>query len=130
LLKSFGKANDPAGFFESIRIYRIIEGRLAGWVVWALIRLEIVGASAILIRPLRKGAILLLAPLLLHFTLAGISAKLRGIEIPCGCFGVLDQSAPFGWSSILRNLALVALLMGAWVLEARAKGNASDPACQ
>jgi len=74
---------------------------------------------AMLLRPLRKGAILVFAPLLLLFTLAGISAKLRGIEIPCGCFGTLEQAAPFGWTSVLRNLALVGLLLGTWILDAR-----------
>jgi len=82
-----------------------------------------VGGCALLLRPLRKGAILVFAPLLLLFTLAGISATLRGIEIPCGCFGSLEQAAPFGWASILRNLALVGLLLGAWFLDTRTESD-------
>jgi len=116
---AFGKLKDPVGFFEAIRLYRLIDGPCAGWVVWFLISLEIVGGCALLLRPLRKGAILVFAPLLLLFTLAGISAKLRGIEIPCGCFGTLEQAVPLGWTSVLRNFALVGLLLGAWILDAR-----------
>lgn len=123
---AFGKLKDPAGFFEAIRVYRLIDGPLIGWVVWFLISLEIVGGCALLARPLRKGAIFVFAPLLLLFTLAGISAKLRGIEIPCGCFGALDQAEPFGWLSVLRNLVIVGLLMGAWVLDARPRHTDSD----
>ena len=114
LVAAFGKLKDPAGFFEAIRLYRLIDGQPIGWAVWFLISLEIVAGCALLAQPLRKRAILLLAPLLILFTLAGISAKLRGIEIPCGCFGTPEQAAPFGWSSILRNFALVGLLLGAW----------------
>ena len=121
VVAAFGKLKDPAGFFEAIRLYRLIDGRLASWAVWFLISLEIVGGCALLVRPLRKGAILVFAPLLLLFTLAGISAKLRGIEIPCGCFGALEHATPFGWPSILRNIALVGLLLGAWFIEAYAK---------
>ena len=109
-------------------MYRLIDGPLAGLAVWFLISLEILGACALLMRPLRNGAIVLFIPLLILFTLAGISTKVRGIEIPCGCFGVLDQDAPFGWSSILRNLSLVAMLVGAWILNARSKCNGSAPA--
>lgn len=124
---AFGKLKDPAGFFEAIRVYRLIDGPLIAWAVWLLISLEIAGGCALLVRPLRKGAILVFAPLLVLFTLAGISAKLRGIEIPCGCFGTLEQAAPFGWTSVLRNLALVGLLSGAWFLDTSTQHTDSDP---
>ena len=114
LVAGIGKWRDPAGFFEAIRLYQLLDGALIGWAVWFLISLEILGGLALLMRPLRRGAILVFAPLLLLFTLAGVSAKLRGIEIPCGCFGTLDQVAPFGWLSVLRNLVLVGLLARAW----------------
>jgi len=66
-------------------------------------------------------------PLLVRFTLAGISAKLRSIEIPCGCFETLKQVTPFGWTSVLRNLALIGLLLRAWFLDARTQHTDSDP---
>jgi len=115
---AFGKLKDPAGFFEAIRAYRLLDGQIVGWAVWFLISLEIVGGGALLVGRLRKGAILVFVPLLVLFMLAGISAKLRGIEIPCGCFGALEQAAPFGWISALRNLALVGCLVGSWFLDA------------
>lgn len=124
LAAGIGKGTDPAGFFESIRVYQLIDGPFIGWAVWFLISLEVVGGCALLWPPLRRGGILVLAPLLIAFTLAGISARLRGLEIPCGCFGALEEPAPFGWSSVLRNLALAGLLAGAWALDAN---RANDP---
>lgn len=88
------EAQGSSGFFEAIRFYQIIGGQLAGWVVWLLISVEIVGGCALFVRSLHKGAILVFASLLVLFTLSGVSAKLRGAEIPCGCFSAIEQATP------------------------------------
>jgi len=82
------KALDPAQFFADIQNYDIIPWRaaavaLAFYLPW----LEIICGMAVILKPLRASAVLILMTMLLVFTAALVLAWLRGLDISCGCFG-------------------------------------------
>ncbi len=71
--------------------------------------LEISCAAALVALPAaRRGALLIVAGMLVVFTLAIAWVVIRGQAIPCGCFGG-DDSAAAGWWSLARNCGLLAL---------------------
>ena len=81
------KLSDPAAFARDIENYRLLEppftGMLAAYLPW----LEILSAIALLVPRLREGALRIIFALSLAFLTALLSAKLRSIDVNCGCFG-------------------------------------------
>ena len=114
---AYGKILDPVTFFEAIRAYRVIEGPLIGHAVWGLIGLEIIVATALLVPSYRKAAMLIAGAMLVFFMIAVASAKLRGIEVPCGCFGSIPQTAEPAGASVIRNSILLGVLLFPMLLQ-------------
>jgi putative oxidoreductase len=104
------KLRDTAAFAEEIQNYRLLP-ELAPLVSLTLPMVELF-AGALLLSPrgvLRQGAALLNLGLMLFFTAAVTSTRLRGIDLSCGCFGT--GSSPVTWLTVLRDL-----LLSAWCL--------------
>jgi hypothetical protein len=90
---------------------------------------EIAAGAAVVAGPrvwVRAGA-LASGGLMTVFTIAVLSAVVRGINISCGCFG--SGSGPITWVTVLRDVALLAACAGVFVLaqEAPNDGAASGP---
>jgi uncharacterized membrane protein YphA (DoxX/SURF4 family) len=82
------KAIDPEHFFHDVQNYDLIPWwaaivALAFYLPW----LEIICGIAVLARPLRSGALILVSAMLLTFIAALVVAWARGLDISCGCFG-------------------------------------------
>src|ERR1700732_737262 len=81
------KALDPVRFANDIDNYKIlpwaISVRLAFYLPW----LEIVCGAALILRILYRGGLSILTALIGIFIVATIAAKIRGLDIACGCFG-------------------------------------------
>jgi putative oxidoreductase len=81
------KAYDPGAFAIEIQRYNLIPwfpGALASvYLPW----LEILAGALLLWKRFERGALLLIACLLLVFSFALASATFRGLGIDCGCFG-------------------------------------------
>lgn len=107
LWAAIGKLRDPAAFALSITNYRILPESLVGWCALMVPWIEVVAAAALLTGWGKRGGALIIAAMLVVFTGAITQAILRDINIDCGCFGSATQ-ARVGWSSVLRNLALLA----------------------
>ena len=105
------KALDPIGFANDIDNYKILPWfvgvRLAFYLPW----LEILCGLALIIRRLYFGGLLILAMLTSVFIVASIVAKVRGLDITCGCFGHASK-----YLSFAGHLALDFILLGALVL--------------
>jgi hypothetical protein len=101
------KLADRDGARQAVRAFGV-PGRLAGPVAAALPPAELAVAVALLITTTAvAGAIGSVA--LLALFLAGISRSLaQGRQPDCRCFGQL-HSAPIGWKTLARNLALLAV---------------------
>jgi len=104
---------DPAEFAHDINNYRILPWILSVALGFYLPWLEILCGLGLVFRVLYRGALSILTALIVVFTLATIAAKVRGLDITCGCFGHASQH----WSllaHLVTNLAIVAALVVLW----------------
>ena len=104
------KVLDPVQFANDIDNYKslpwFISVRLAFYLPW----LEILCGLALIFRVLYRGALSILTALILGFTLATIAARVRGLDITCGCFGHASQNWSFP-AHLGTNLAILAALL-------------------
>jgi putative oxidoreductase len=105
------KALDPIGFANDIDNYKILPWfvgvRLAFYLPW----LEIFCGLALIIRRLYFGGLLILAMLTSVFIVTNIVAKVRGLDITCGCFGHASKYLNFAGHLALDFVLLVMLLV-------------------
>ena len=106
------KMLDPAQFAHDINNYRILPWTLSVALAFYLPWLEILCGLGLLFRFLYRGALSILTVLIVVFTLATIAAKVRGLDITCGCFGHASQhwSLPAHLATNLGILAAVLVL--------------------
>ena len=104
------KALDPVQFASDIDNYKLLPWpgsvALALYLPW----LEIFCALGLVFRFLYRGALSILTASIVVFTLATIAAKVRGLDITCGCFGHASQNWSFP-SHLATNLAILAALL-------------------
>ena len=88
--------------------YRIVTGNLAMWIALVLPWLELVAGLGLLIPQIRRGSNLIIALLLIVFTVLHASAWARGLNINCGCFSALEsEKIPDYLWLVLRNIGLL-----------------------
>jgi uncharacterized membrane protein YphA (DoxX/SURF4 family) len=104
------KAIDPVQFASDIDNYKILPWPASVALAFYLPWLEILCALALVFRVLYRGAVSILMMLIVTFTLATIAAKVRGLDITCGCFGHVSQHWSFP-SHLATNLAILAALL-------------------
>jgi len=106
---AFPKISNPDQFALAVYQYQLLPTMLVNLVAVYLPWLEISCAAALVALPAaRRGALLIVAGMLVVFTMAIAWVVIRGQAIPCGCFGGDDSSAA-GWWSLARNCGLLAL---------------------
>ncbi len=112
------KAWNPAQFASDVQNYRLLTWTSVVMVALYLPWLEIVSGAALVFGIARRGSIAICTGLMLVFIGALISAKLRGLDIDCGCFG---HTGPHGitWP-LLRDALLLAALLFLLFRETRA----------
>lgn len=107
------KAWDPVRFAGDIQNYHVLPWalnvRLAFYLPW----LEMICGLALIFRRLYSGALAILLSLMLVFIGATIAAKMRGIDISCGCFGHVSDQLSFAWHMVL-DLAILAAVVALW----------------
>jgi uncharacterized membrane protein YphA (DoxX/SURF4 family) len=107
------KAIDPVQFASDIDNFKIlpwpVSVALAFYIPW----LEIFCALGLVFRFLYRGALSILIASIVVFTLAVTAAKLRGLDITCGCFGHASQHWSFP-SHLATNLAILTGLVMLW----------------
>jgi len=102
------KISNPDKFALAVYQYKLLPALFVNPVAIFLPWLEVSCAAALVVLPsARRGALLLVAGMLLAFTLAIAFVVIKGQPIPCGCFG--DDSTPAGWWSLARNCGLLVL---------------------
>jgi putative oxidoreductase len=104
------KAIDPVQFASDIDNFKILPWPVSVALAFYLPWLEILCALGLVFRVLYCGALSILTASIVIFTLAIIAAKVRGLDITCGCFGHASQhwSLP---SHLATNLAILAALL-------------------
>lgn len=103
------KVLEPVRFASDIENYHLLPWpvgvRLAFYLPW----LEILCGLALIFRRLYSGALVLVFGLMLVFIGAAISAKARGLDISCGCFGHVSDQLSFAWHLVLDFVILAGL---------------------
>jgi putative oxidoreductase len=104
------KAFDPVQFASDIDNYKVLPWPLSVALAFYLPWLEILCGLSLVLRFLYRGALSILTALIVVFTLATIAAKVRGLDITCGCFGHASQHWSFP-AHLATNLAILAGLV-------------------
>jgi putative oxidoreductase len=112
------KVISPIRFSTDINNYHVLPWSLTVALAFYLPWLEIICGLALLLRRFYYGAITILLALTAVFIIASVSAKLRGIDVICGCFGRPGRNLNFA-----AHLAIDAVLLAAigvlWLIDYR-----------
>jgi hypothetical protein len=107
------KMLDPVQFANDIDNYKalpwFVSVRFAFYLPW----LEIFCGIAVIFRFLYRGGLSILTALILVFIGATIAAKVRGLDITCGCFGHASQRWSFPQHMAI-DLAILIALVALW----------------
>jgi putative oxidoreductase len=104
------KALDPIRFATDIDNYKILPWTTATGLAFYLPWLEIFCGLALISCRLYLGGLSILTALTSIFILAAVAAKIRGLDITCGCFGHASQHWSFSGHFAL-DLAILAALL-------------------
>jgi putative oxidoreductase len=115
------KALDPVQFASDIDNYKILPWPVSVAFAFYLPWLEIFCALGLVLRFFYRGALSILSASIVVFTLATIAAKVRGLDITCGCFGHASQHWSFA-SHLATNLAILVALLALFFAYARKRG--------
>jgi len=102
------KLIDPGSFAADLENYRVLPEHLVGHAALYLPALELAVAVALLLPNYRQGAAVLAAAMLLVFAVAMAQARVRGIDLSCGCFGAAFESK-VSWWTVARSVLLAAI---------------------
>jgi putative oxidoreductase len=109
------KALDPVQFGLDIDNFKIlpwfVSVRLAFFLPW----LEILCGLAVILRFLYRGGLSILTLAVLVFIGATVAAKVRGLDITCGCFGHASQHWSFAQHMAIDLAIFVALAALLWI---------------
>src|SRR6266705_1925051 len=117
------KALDPIRFANDIDNYKILPWAIGVRLAFYLPGLEIFCGLALIARRLYLGGLSILTALASIFIIATIAAKIRGLDITCGCFGHASKNWSFS-AHIALDLSLLAALIALCTCE-RLRGNLS-----
>jgi putative oxidoreductase len=116
------KALAPIRFVTDIDNFHILPWVMTPPLAFYLSWLEIVCGLTLLFLRFERGALLILCTLTFVFVFALISARIRGIDISCGCFGHASRDLSFT-SHLALNFGIIVaifLLFSAAASRARA----------
>ncbi len=104
------KALDPVQFANDIDNYKILPWTIGVGLAFYLPWLEMFCGVALIFRLFYGGALSVLTGLTSVFLVATVAAKVRGLDITCGCFGHASQNWSFP-AHLAVDLAILAALI-------------------
>src|SRR5512134_4061983 len=115
LVSGLAKISDPGRFILTLREFRlfpeVIVPFIAVWLPW----LELLLGLCVLVGLLHRTSALLLAFMNAGFLAAIISVIVRGIEVDCGCFGMLADMLGLpdmaDIKAVVRNVVFIGLCL-------------------
>jgi len=102
------KLLDPGSFAADIHNYRMLPESLTGHAALYVPALELMVALGLLWPRYQRGAACLATLMLAGFAVAMAQARLRGIDLSCGCFGAAFESK-VSWWTVARSGTLAVL---------------------
>jgi putative oxidoreductase len=118
------KAFDPVQFAHDIHNYRILPWTVCVALAFYLPWLEIFCGLALVFRRFYRGGLSILTALVVVFLIATVAAKVRGLDITCGCFGHASQNWSFPTHVAVDLVILAALAALGYFSVARARVSA------
>ncbi len=108
-------------FEEAIMRYPVnLSGDIANLIKFCVPFVEIIAGIFLLFKKNRSICLYFLLMLLTGFTVLQIYIVMKGLDIPCGCFGPwVDE--PIGKITILRNIVLIIISIFLIVIDDRKK---------
>ena len=104
------KVLDPVQFANDIDNYKILPWTIGVGLAFYLPSLEMFCGLALILRRLYLGGLSILTALVAVFLVATIAAKVRGLDITCGCFGHASQNWNFP-THLALDLAIFGVLL-------------------
>jgi putative oxidoreductase len=104
------KVMTPLRFITDVNNFHLLPWASAVGLAFYLPWLEIICGVALIGWQLDRGAVLILLVLTSMFLVAIASARVRGIDISCGCFGHAAKDLSFA-SHLALNLGIIAILL-------------------
>jgi putative oxidoreductase len=104
------KLLDPVQFANDIDNYKTLPWTIGVGLAFYLPWLEMFCGLALILRRLYLGGLSILTALVAVFLVATIAAKIRGLDITCGCFGHVSQNWNFP-AHLALDLAILAALL-------------------
>ena len=106
-----GKIGDPAAFAIAIANYQILPSAWINPTALFLPWLELVCGLGLITGYCTHASTVLVALMLMLFTVALAYAAYRGLDIHCGCFSTDGGAAPRLWLDLARDLILLSLAL-------------------
>jgi putative oxidoreductase len=128
LISGLAKIADPVRFLLTLREFRLLPGVLESFFAVYLPWLEFLLGLCVVLGILHRTSALLIAVLNGFFIVAIGSVIARGIEVDCGCFGLLADVLHLpdmaDWKAIVRDLVFMVMCVylfrsetDAWTVE-------------
>jgi len=115
LVSGLAKIADPVRFLLTLREFQLLPGALESFLAVYLPWLEFILGLCLVLGILHRTASLLIAGLNGAFIVAIGSVMVRGIEVDCGCFGLLADVLHLpdmaDGKAIIRNLILMGMCL-------------------
>ena len=111
IFSSLDKIVDPSAFVRSVADYGLLPSWMPAIIATILPWVELLCGFGVLFGLFLRGTSLLLSAMLVVFTLAVMSALLRGLDISCGCFTQDPAAGHIGWMKVVENTSLFALTL-------------------
>lgn len=107
------KVADPVTFARDISNFHLVPRSVGVATAFFLPWLEMFCGAALFLGRLRSGAIAILTGLTAIFIGASVAARLRGIDVRCGCFGSASKDLGFA-PHLALDFAILAALLVLW----------------
>jgi len=120
---SWHKLVEPGSFAVDIATYQILPLALVNPMAIVLPWIEIVAGLMLIVGFRTRAAALLVAGMMVMFTVAIAIALGKGLDMSCGCFASQGAAEdPISWRTIVRDLGWLALAVYVLILDRRPLG--------
>ena len=104
---SMDKIANPPDFLKIIQNYRVLPAALENPLAIFLPWLELITGIFLITGKFERASLIVYSALLLIFIFALAQAKVRGLDIACGCFSVKSSSSSEVWGRIIMDIVML-----------------------
>jgi uncharacterized membrane protein YphA (DoxX/SURF4 family) len=123
LLACWHKLLEPAAFALDIATYQILPLGLVNLLAIVLPWVELAAGLMLLLGLRTRAAALLVAGMMIMFTVAIATAVAKGLDMSCGCFASQGAAEdPISWRTILRDTSWLLLAVYVFIFDRRPLG--------